>query len=418
MNIVILGAGIAGVASAYYLSKQGHHVTVLDRAQGVAEETSYGNAGQLSFGYTTPWAAPNIPFKAAKWLFKKHSPLIIRPDGSLYQLRWLAMMLANCTDAAYARNQARMMRISEYSRALFTELENETHIQFDQRSLGTLHLFRDAQAFAKHQTQMGVLDQFHIPYTTLDAAGCVRHEPALAHMAEQIAGAFHLPNDRTGNCYLFTQKLAEHCTAQGVQFRFGETLSRIDSHGQRIRAVHTQNGEYTGDVFLCALGSFSRSMLMQIGLDLPVYPVKGYSLTLPVRDDAAAPQSTVLDETYKVALTRLGAQMRVGGMAELSGYVLSRPPEHRETLLMVAQQLFPQGADFAQAEYWSGLRPMTPDSTPIIGKAQFDNLFINTGHGTLGWTMSLGAAKTVADLISHGKAEIETADLGLSRYGK
>ncbi|UOP04539.1 D-amino acid dehydrogenase [Conchiformibius kuhniae] len=416
MNIVILGAGIAGVSTAYYLSGQGHQVTVLDRAQGVAEETSFANAGQLSFGYTTPWAAPNIPFKALKWLFKEHSPLIIRPDGSLYQLRWLAKMLANCTNAAYARNQARMMRLSEYSRALFAGFERDTGMDFEQRSLGTLHLFRDAAAFAKHQNQMGVLAQFNVPYTVLDAQGCLQHEPALAHFADRIAGAFHLPNDRTGNCRLFAQQLADICRQRGVNFRFGETVTRLHAHGRTLRHAVTQHGEYPADVFVCALGSFSRPVLAQLGLDIPVYPVKGYSITVPLADEAAAPQSTVLDETYKVALTRLGGKMRVGGMAELSGYSLARPPVHRETLTMVAKELFPAAADFAEPGYWTGLRPMTPDSTPIVGAAGFDNLFLNTGHGTLGWTMSLGCAKTLADLITHGKAEIETADLSPARY--
>lgn len=416
MNVVILGAGIAGVASAYYLNRAGHQVTVIDRATAVAEETSFANAGQLSFGYTTPWAAPNIPIKAAKWMLKEHSPLIIRPDGSLFQMRWMTMMLANCTDAAYARNQSRMMRISEYSRMLFDEFERETALQFDQRHLGTLHLFRDASGFAKHKTQMGVLDKFNVPYSVLNADDCFEHEPALAHMHDKIAGAFHLPNDSTGDCHLFTQKLAEICIQNGVRFEFGQTINHLETVGKRLRTVHTTQNEWQADVFLCALGSFSRLILNQIGLDLPIYPVKGYSITIPLNNADAAPQSTVLDETYKVALTRLGNRIRVGGMAELSGYTLQRPLMHRETLSKVANELFPNAGDTEKAEYWSGLRPMTPDSTPIIGRTRFENLFTNTGHGTLGWTMSLGSAKTIADLISSGKADIQTDDLGLSRY--
>lgn len=417
MNIVVLGAGVCGVATAYYLSKLGHAVTVIDRADGVAEETSFANAGQLSFGYTTPWAAPNIPFKAAKWLFKEHSPLIVRPDGSLYQMRWLAMMLANCTDAAYARNQSRMMRISEYSRALFHAFEQETGMHFEQRHKGTLHLFRDRDGFAKHKTQMGVLDDYGVPYRVLSPEQCLEHEPALAHMLPQIAGAFHLPNDSTGDCRLFTQQLAQMCRENGVVFRFNTPIRSLASVGSRVDAVLLENGErVSADAFVCALGSFSRPMLQQIGLDVPVYPVKGYSITVPVLDDAKAPQSTVLDETYKVALTRFDQRIRVGGMAELSGYRLSLPDVHRETLAMVSNELFPGAGDTAQAQYWSGLRPMTPDSTPILGASRFDNLFTNTGHGTLGWTMSLASGKIVADLIDKGSAEVETADLSLARY--
>lgn len=416
MKIIIMGAGIAGVASAYYLSKAGHQVTVIDRADGVAEETSFANAGQLSFGYTTPWAAPNIPLKAAKWMFKEHSPLIIRPDGSLYQLRWMAMMLANCTDMAYSRNQSRMMRISEYSRQLFQEFERETQMQFEQRHQGTLHLFRDAAGFEKHKQTMHVLDSFDVPYRILTPEQCLEYEPALAHMLPQIAGAFQLPNDSTGDCRLFTQKLAQLCQEQGVTFCFGETITDFEMQGQEIQAIHTTAGRIQADVFLCALGSFSRPMLQKIGLDIPVYPVKGYSITVPIENEAAAPQSTVLDETYKVALTRFDQRIRVGGMAELSGYQLSLPKVHRETLSMVCNELFPQAGDTEQASYWSGLRPMTPDSTPIIGRTRLSNLFINTGHGTLGWTMSLGSAKLIADLIDKGETEIKSDDLGLSRY--
>lgn len=416
MKIMVLGAGIAGVSSAYYLNQAGHDVAVIDRQGGVANETSYGNAGQLSFGYTTPWAAPNVPLKAIKWLGKAHSPLIIQPDGSLFQLCWLAQMTRNCTSAAYARNQARMMRISEYSRHLFAEFDAKENLDYEQRSKGTLHLFRDRHAFEQHKSSMGVLDSFNVPYQTLDADGVLQFEPALAHMKDKIAGGFELLNDRTGDCRLFTQKLAQLCEQRGVQFQFNQTIQEFRISGSQIQAVRLNETWHEADVFLCTLGSFSRPILQQLGLNLPVYPIKGYSLTIPIHTPENAPQSTVLDETYKVALTRFNNRIRVGGMAELSGYVLQRPDVHRQTLSMVVNELFPNSGDVQAAEYWSGLRPVTPDSTPIVGRTRYDNLFTNTGHGTLGWTMSLGSAKIVADLIDHNSAEVQYDDLSLARY--
>lgn len=416
MHIIVLGAGIIGVTTAYYLNKSGHQVTLIDRGSEVANETSYANAGQLSFGYTTPWAAPNIPLKALKWLGKEHSPLIIKPDGSLFQLKWLAQMATNCTHSAYTRNQSRMMRISEYSRAMFQQFEQEENIDFEQRHLGTLHLFRDETAFRQHQRHMDVLEQFNVPYHTLTPEQILEYEPALSHMQNCVAGAFHLPNDSTGDCHLFTQKLAQLCEQRGVQFLFNKSISRIATLGNKVRHIESNEEIFEADVFVCALGSFSRTILQQIGLNLPVYPVKGYSITIPITDENKAPQSTILDETYKVALTRFNQRIRVGGMAELSGYQIERPNVHKETLSMVANELFPNSADVQQAEYWSGLRPMTPDSTPIIGTTKFDNLLINTGHGTLGWTMSLASGRVISDLINKGEAEIATHDLNLSRY--
>lgn len=416
MKVMILGAGIIGTTTAYYLNKAGHEVTVIDRENGVADETSYGNAGQLSFGYTTPWAAPNTPFKALKWLGKEHSPLIIKIDGSWYQAKWMTQMTANCTESAYTRNQSRMMRISEYSRAMLHQFETEEKLYFEQRHKGTLHLFRDQKLFDDHQKHMHVLDSFDVPYQQLDATGVLQYEPALAHIQDEIAGAFHLPNDSTGDCRIFTQNLAKLCQDRGVKFLFGHNITSVKTIGNDIFSIVTDKGEYKADAYVCALGCFSRYLINSLGIDLPVYPVKGYSLTIPISNADNAPQSTVLDETYKVALTRFDNRIRVGGMAELSGYHIKLPEVHRETLAMVTNKLFPNSCDIGKAEYWSGLRPMTPDSTPVIGKTRFNNLFTNTGHGTLGWTMSLGSGRIIADLITVGHAEVQTDDLGISRY--
>ena len=417
MKVVVLGAGVVGVSTAWFLRQAGHEVTVIDRAEAVAMETSFANAGQLSFGYTTPWAAPGIPQKAAKWLLKAHSPLIVRWDGSGFQLRWLKQMLQNCTESRYRLNKERMVRVSEYSRALFAKLEAELGLDFEGRKKGTLQIFRTDKEVQGAKKDMAVLAEYGVPFTELSAADCVRYEPALANVVHKLAGALHLPNDATGDCHLFTTRLAALCREQGVRFVFHHAIERFELSGKRIQAVYAGGKRWEAEHFVCALGSFSRLLLMQLGLDVPVYPVKGYSLTLPVVQSDAAPQSTVLDETYKVAITRFNERIRVGGMAELSGYQLRLNPKRRETLELVVQDLFPHGGDVRQATFWSGLRPMTPDSTPIIGASAWENLTLNTGHGTLGWTMSLGSGKLAADIVSQMPTEIRSDDLGLCRYG-
>lgn len=417
MKVVVLGAGVVGVSTAWFLRQAGHEVTVIDRAEAVAMETSFANAGQLSFGYTTPWAAPGIPQKAAKWLLKAHSPLIVRWDGSGFQLRWLKQMLQNCTESRYRLNKERMVRVSEYSRALFAKLEAELGLDFEGRKKGTLQIFRTDKEVQGAKKDMAVLAEYGVPFTELSAADCVQYEPALANVVHKLAGALHLPNDATGDCHLFTTRLAALCREQGVRFVFNHAIERFELSGKRIQAVYAGGKRWEAEHFVCALGSFSRPLLMQLGLDVPVYPVKGYSITLPVVQSDAAPQSTVLDETYKVAITRFNERIRVGGMAELSGYQLRLNPKRRETLELVVQDLFPHGGDVHQATFWSGLRPMTPDSTPIIGASAWENLTLNTGHGTLGWTMSLGSGKLAADMVSQTPTEIRSDDLGLCRYG-
>ncbi len=417
MKVVVLGAGVVGVSTAWFLRQAGHEVTVIDRAEAVAMETSFANAGQLSFGYTTPWAAPGIPQKAAKWLLKAHSPLIVRWDGSGFQLRWLKQMLQNCTESRYRLNKERMVRVSEYSRALFAKLEAELGLDFEGRKKGTLQIFRTDKEVQGAKKDMAVLAEYGVPFTELSAADCVQYEPALANVVHKLAGALHLPNDATGDCHLFTTRLAALCREQGVRFVFNHAIERFELSGKRIQAVYAGGKRWEAEHFVCALGSFSRPLLMQLGLDVPVYPVKGYSITLPVVQSDAAPQSTVLDETYKVAITRFNERIRVGGMAELSGYQLRLNPKRRETLELVVQDLFPYGGDVRQATFWSGLRPMTPDSTPIIGASAWENLTLNTGHGTLGWTMSLGSGKLAADIVSQTPTEIRSDDLGLYRYG-
>ncbi|MHB1372704.1 MAG: D-amino acid dehydrogenase [Thauera sp.] len=423
MHVIVLGSGVIGTTTAWYLARNGVQVTVIDRQPGAALETSFANAGQVSPGYSTPWAAPGIPLKAIKWLFQRHAPLAIRADGSLFQLRWMAQMLANCSSARYAVNKERMMRVSEYSRDCLRVLREETGIRYDERSRGTLQLFRTQAQLDAAARDIAVLEECGVPYELLTGAELARAEPALARRPGTLAGGLRLPNDETGDCQRFTSQLAERAQAAGVQFRFGaevRELVRRGGHIEGVRIAGTDGADelLRADRYVLAFGSYSRPLAASLGLDLPVYPVKGYSLTVPLVDAERAPVSTVLDETYKVAVTRFDSRIRVGGMAELGGFDLRLDPRRRATLEMVVNDLFPGGGDVARAEFWTGLRPMTPDSTPIIGATSFPELFLNTGHGTLGWTMACGAGRLVADLVSGHQPAIRHDDLALQRYAR
>lgn len=415
MRVIVLGSGVIGVASAYYLAQQGAEVTVLDRQSGPAEETSFGNAGQISPGYSTPWAAPGIPFKAVKWMFQHHAPLAINLDGSMWQLQWMAQMLKNCNPQSYAVNKERMMRVAEYSRDCLRELRKDTGINYENRAKGTLQLFRKEAQMEAVQRDISVLQECGVSYELLNGNELGRVEPALANAQDKLVGGLHLPNDETGDCYLFTNALAQIAKELGVNFQFNQNVEKLVVEGDEIKGVQVNGKVLTADRYVLAFGSYSRDFLKPLDLQLPVYPVKGYSLTIPIVDSAFAPQSTVLDETYKIAITRFDQRIRVGGMAELSGFNLGLNEDRRATLQMVTQDLFP-GGDMAQASFWTGLRPMTPDSTPIIGATRFKNLFLNTGHGTLGWTMACGSGKLISDIVLNHKTDISTDGLSIQRY--
>lgn len=415
MRVIVLGSGVIGVASAYYLAQQGASVTVLDRQAGPAEETSFGNAGQISPGYSTPWAAPGIPFKAVKWMFQHHAPLAINIDGSMWQLNWMAQMLKNCNPQSYAINKERMTRVAEYSRDCLRVLRKETGIHYENRAKGTLQVFRNEAQLDAVQRDIQVLKECGVDYELLLKDDLAKVEPALAYAKDKLVGGLHLPNDETGDCYLFTNALANLAKDMGVEFKFNQNVEKLVVEGDEIKGVVVDGQVLTADRYVLAFGSYSRDFLKPLNLNLPVYPVKGYSLTIPIVDPAFAPQSTVLDETYKIAITRFDQRIRVGGMAELSGFNHGLNQDRRATLEMVTQDLFP-GGNLAEASFWTGLRPMTPDSTPIIGATRFKNLFLNTGHGTLGWTMACGSGKLISDLVMNHQPDISTEGLSIQRY--
>ncbi|NYT63911.1 D-amino acid dehydrogenase [Alcaligenaceae bacterium] len=415
MKIIVLGAGVVGVSSAYYLAKQGHEVIVLEREPASALETSFANAGQISYGYSSPWAAPGVPFKAIKWMFAQHPPLSIRPDGSLYQLHWMYQMWRNCTASRYAVNKERLVRISSYSGTCLSELRAAIGIQYEGRQQGTLQVFRTQQQLDAVGQDIAVLKEAGMSYELLTRNDLQKVEPALAHTQDKLVGGLRLPDDETGDCNIFTTRLAEEAVKLGVDFRYGVNVQQLHVGGGRISGVQCNNQLMQADAYVVALGSYSTTLLKHVEA-VPVYPMKGYSITVPIGDESRAPVSTLLDETYKIAITRFDQRIRVGGMAEIAGYDLSLNPKRQKTLEMVVDDLFPGSRAPGDVSFWTGLRPKTPDSTPIIGGTRYSNLFLNTGHGTLGWTMACGSGQLLADIVSGKPTAIRSDDLSVHRY--
>jgi D-amino-acid dehydrogenase len=416
MKVLVLGSGVIGTTIAYELARDGHEVEVVERQSAPALETSFANAGEVSPGYSSPWAGPGVPLKAIKWMLMSHSPLVIWPLLDPAMWRWGAMMLANCNARAYALNKSRMVPIAEYSRDRLKLLRSETGITYDDRAQGTLQLFRTQKQLDGIGGDVEVLAQYGVPFEVLDRAGFCRVEPALARTQHKFVGALReektVPRLVAGQ----PQRLAAMAQAQGARFRFDTRIQALQVGGGAVTGVFTDAGLLRADRVVLALGSYSPLMLKPIGLDIPVYPVKGYSITVPISDPAGAPESTIMDETHKVAVTRLGDRIRVGGTAELAGYSLKLREPRRATLQHVVTDLFPDGGDVSQATFWCGLRPMTPDGTPIVGPTPVQNLLLATGHGTLGWTMAAGTARVMADLVAGRPPAIDVSALGMSRY--
>jgi len=418
MKVVIAGSGVIGITTAYYLAKEGHDVTVIDRQDGAALETSYANAGMLSTGYSAPWAAPGIPLKAIKWLSSKHSPLIINKVFDKRMISWVSKMLMNCTSTRYDLNKSRLLRLAKYSQQEFAALQSDTSISFDQQAQGTLQLFRKAEGLKATATDIEILAKHDIEANVLSIDECIAVEPGLDRVRHKIAGGLHIPADETGDCFKFTNELQQLAKDSGVVFKYGVEIESFEHKSNTITGIKTSEGMITADKYVMAMGSYSPLFLRPLGINVPIYPVKGYSLTIPVDNADAAPVSTIMDETYKVAITRLGDRIRVGGTAELTGYNTDTPEKRRNTVDHVISDLFPDACDVSKAEFWAGLRPMTPDGPPIIGESPFSNLFLNTGHGTLGWTLSCGSSRLLCDIMNGKQTAIDSDGLGLDRYSK
>jgi D-amino-acid dehydrogenase len=349
-------------------------------------------------------------------LRKQRPPLVIYPMLDFHQWRWLLAMLGNCNVTAYERNKARMQRLSHYSRACLEGIRNATGIEYDQRMLGTLQLFRTEAEMAGSSKDIKVLKELGIAHSVHDRSGCLNLEPGLAKSQDKIVGGLLLSTDETGDCFKFTQRLGKITADMGVIYQMNTQIHRVDVSGGEVSCVHTSEGPMRADAYVLALGSYSPLLMRPHGIQLPVYPVKGYSITMPITSEADAPTSTVMDERHKVAITRLGDRIRAAGIAEISGYNTYLNADRCETVLHSVSDLYPAGGDFARAKFWSGMRPMIPDGTPLVGPSPLKNLYFNTGHGTLGWTMAAGSGKLVSDLIAGKKPDIDTEGLTLARY--
>jgi len=416
MKVLVLGGGVIGITSAWYLSRAGHEVTIVDRAAGPGLETSFANGGQVSWGAGVPWAAPGVPVQALKWLVRPHSPLLLRPRLDPAMWRWLFRMLGQCTSERFAINRARMLRLSRYSHDCLVGLRSDTGIHYDEQTTGLLELFRSQESFDRAAREISQLAEWGVNCRLLDRAACLAQEPALRSASGKIKGGLHFPDDESGDCYQFTQKLAAMAESNGVRFMAKTRVDRLEADGNRLMRMQTSAGPLTADAYVLACGSYSPLLLRPLGITLPVYPVKGYSVTAELTDSARAPAGSVTDSEYKVVLTRLGNRLRGAGTAELAGYDLSLRPSRLATIQHVLTDLFPGACDITPGKAWCGLRPMTPDNPPVLGTTPYTNLFLNTGHGTLGWTMACGSGKILADLVSGCSAEIDLDGLTLSRF--
>jgi D-amino-acid dehydrogenase len=417
VHVLVLGAGVVGVAAAWYLAKAGHTVTVLDRQPGPALETSFANGGQISASHAEPWANPGTPFKAMKWLGREDAPLVFRWrrwDPALWS--WGLRFLANCSETRARINTERTLRVAMYSRAQLRLLREETGLQYDQRTAGILHVYRDPAEFAQARGAAALMAAHGLTRQDCTPDECVRIEPALADIRRELAGGLYSPDDESGDAHRFTVALAALAAERGVVFRHGVSIRGLVADAGRIAGVATDQGLVTADGYVLALGSFSVPVARSVGLALPIYPAKGYSATLPITNPAAAPTVSITDDENKLVFSRLGERLRIAGTAELAGWDRSMTKSRAEAVVRKGRSLFPHAGDYAAAELWAGLRPVTPDSVPILGRTRFANLWLDTGHGTLGWTMSCGSGRVIADLVSGRSPEIDLSGLELDRF--
>ncbi len=412
MKVIVMGAGVIGVSSAWYLAKLGHEVTVIDRQPGAGLETSFANGAQISVSQSEPWAAPGAPFKVMKWLLKDDAPLLFRPKLEWHQLSWGMRFLIECLPWRFRHNIREMVNLGLYSRESIQELRRETGIQYDQLTKGILQFYTDKGDFLAAQEASKLLQQYGIEREVKTADEAIAIEPALNHIRDRLAGATFAPTDESGDAHVFTQNLAELCRAKGVAFKYGAMIEAIEVDGGKVSGArlrhstgHTET--VTADAYVCAMGSYSYLMLKPIGITIPVYPAKGYSATISTEGFSGAPTVSLTDEAMKIVFSRIGNRMRIAGTAELDGYSTSLSLIRTEALVKRARELFPGAADYDNPIYWTGLRPATPSNCPLIGRTKMANLFLNTGHGTLGWTEGCGSGRALADLMSGKKPEVD-----------
>lgn len=420
MHVVVMGSGLLGTASAWYLAKAGHRVTVVDRQPGAALETSFANGGQISVNHAEPWASPSAPLKVLKWLSQEDAPLLFRLRADPAQWAWGLKFLLECFPSRARKNTATILNLGLYSRAALQALRAETGIQYDHLTRGILHFYMDAKEFEGSLEAAQLIRDLGGDREVLNPRQCVEVEPALVHAEGQLVGGTYTATDETGNAQKFTVALAKLCTEQGVEFAFETSIEHIRTAGDRIESIRARDArgetrDIAADAFVVALGSYSAAMLRPLGVSMPVYPAKGYSITVPIVRSDEAPFVSLTDNEYKIVFTRLGNELRVAGTAELNGYNTELNLVRCEALVKRARALFPNACDYSQPKMWTGLRPATPSNVPVIGRSRYANLYLNTGHGTLGWTHACGSGKAIAEIIDGHVPEVHFPFVGMPR---
>ena len=419
-KVIVLGAGLLGVTSAYYLRQLGHDVTVVDRQATPAAETSFANGGQISVSHAEPWANPSAPLKVLKWLGQEDAPLLFRVRADMRQWLWGLAFLRECTPARTRHNIEQIVRLGTYSREMLQELRNAHGIEYDQRTQGILHFYTSQEEFDGAEAPAAQMRALGCDRRVISADEAVRIEPALAHIRAQLAGATYTAEDESGDANRFARELVERCRADGVEFLMSHTVTALREAGGVVDHVEATDSEgrfqrLRADAYVLAMGSLSPLYAQQLGIRLPIYPAKGYSVTMPVKDASMAHQVSLTDDEYKLVFSRLGDRLRIAGTAELNGYDRDLNRVRCEAIVHRVEELFPGAGDTTQAQFWTGLRPATPSNVPIIGRSKLANLFLNTGHGTLGWTHACGSGKSVARIVSGLEPELDFAFAGLQR---
>lgn len=414
-QIAVIGGGVIGVCTAYFLAEAGYQVVVIERLGNVAEKASFGNAGVVAPGYVTPWAAPGMPKKLLSTLFRSESPVLLKPTLDRALWRWVRMWLAECELERFRINKARMQRIAFYSRHVLQQLREHHQLDYEQTK-GYLQLFRSERDIALAQPSLALLGEHGVAHQLVDAEQARAIEPALS-AATPLAGGLHLPDDESGNCPLFTKQLKTIAQNMGVEFHFSKTVTALDAQGDRI-AMRIDGREFSADAVVVAAGIDSARLLAPLGIRLPLYPIKGYSATAPIRNFDEAPQAALMDESYKIAITRMGSRIRIAGMAELGSVSSDLHEVALRTLAKVGEDWFPDAANYNNASFWSGIRPMLPDGPPVLGATPIRNLYVNIGHGSTGWAMAAGCGMVLADIISGRIPEIDMEGLTLARYAR
>jgi len=417
MHILVLGAGVVGTTAAWYLQKQGHQVTVVDRQNQAGLETSYANGGQISVSHAEPWANPSAPLKVMKWLFQPDAPLLFRPRLDPAQWRWALSFLGQCTSARAAHNIRQMVNLGTYSRSQLQALRMEAGIEYNHLEKGILHFYTNPAEFDGAMEPTRIMQDLGCDRQIIDADRAVELEPALKPIRNRIAGATYTSEDESGDARMFTQNLAKRCAEACVEFRYGTEILSFERAGERVLGIQTlRDGHHEtlrADAYVLSMGSFSAALASQLGIFLNIYPAKGYSISVPVKNEEAAFNVSLTDDEYKLVYSRLGDRMRVAGTAELNGYSRKLNYTRCRAIVRRTAEVMPEAGYWDQAEFWTGLRPATPSNVPYIGKSHFANLYLNTGHGTLGWTHSCGSAAALADIIDGRKPEVDFTFSGL-----